>query len=95
MPADPPDLPDPGKMVPEPALRPSLPRAPGVRMTAVRGEGFHRKSAKNGVLVATTGYANTVTTSGTLTDIGLLIGGVTHGAGRSEEKLRKGLTLPA
>ena len=35
-PADPPDPPDPadlGKMVPELALRPSLPRAPGVRMT--------------------------------------------------------------
>ena len=26
---------DPGKMVPEPALRPSLPHAPGVRMTRV------------------------------------------------------------
>ena len=39
-PADPPDPadpvldpPDPGKMVPELALRPSLPRAPGIRMT--------------------------------------------------------------
>ena len=32
-PADPPDPPDPSKMVPELALRPSLPRAPGVRMT--------------------------------------------------------------
>ena len=32
-PADPPHPPDPSKMVPEPALRPSLPHAPGVRMT--------------------------------------------------------------
>ena len=32
-PPDPPDPPDPGKMVSELALRPSLPRAPGARMT--------------------------------------------------------------
>ena len=31
--ADPVDPVDPGKMVSEPALRPSLPRTPGVRMT--------------------------------------------------------------
>ena len=34
-PLDPPDPVDPGEMVPELALRPSLPRAPGVRMTWV------------------------------------------------------------
>ena len=33
-----PDLPDLGKMVPEPALRPSLPHAPGVRMTVVQNK---------------------------------------------------------
>ena len=33
-----PDLPDIGKMVPEPALRPSLPHAPGVRMTVVQNK---------------------------------------------------------
>ena len=32
-PADSGDPPDPGKMVPEPAQRPSLPHAPEVRMT--------------------------------------------------------------
>ena len=34
-PADPPDPADLDKMGPEPALRPSLPHAPGARMTAV------------------------------------------------------------
>ena len=32
-PPDPADQTDPSKMLPEPALRPSLPHAPGVRMT--------------------------------------------------------------
>ena len=37
-PADLQDLVDLGKMVPEPVLRPSLPHAPGVRMTVVQNK---------------------------------------------------------
>jgi uncharacterized membrane protein YoaK (UPF0700 family) len=48
---------------------------------------------QNGILVATTGYANTVTTSGNITDIGLLLGGATTEAGRNLEKRRKAITL--